>query len=133
MHFVSLDKRHICLAEDDPDDYYLFSKTLEEINDSNKLTWFTNCEDLLQYLKTGYELPDIIVLDMNMPKMDGQTCLTTIKSEAHLLHIPVAILSTGNCPKAINKANEGGAFQYFVKPYTMDEFRKIVQQILNVK
>jgi hypothetical protein len=51
---MSLPKhRHICLAEDDPDDYYLYSGVIEEISDSNKLTWFKTCEDLLEYLKNG--------------------------------------------------------------------------------
>jgi CheY-like chemotaxis protein len=126
-------KKHICLAEDDPDDYYFFSRTLEEIDKSIKLTWFTTGEKLLQFLKVGIELPDIIVLDMNMPKMDGQACLISIKSEAYLHHIPVVILSTSDCPKTIQTAYEGGAFRYFVKPHTLDEFRKIIQEILAVE
>jgi len=132
---MSLMKKHICLAEDDPDDYYIFSRTLEEFDNSIKLTWFTTCAELLQYLKTGDEdeLPDIIVLDMNMPKVDGQTCLLTIKSEANLHHIPVAILSTGTSPTAVKTAYDGGAFRYFVKPFSMEEFRKIVEEIINFK
>jgi CheY-like chemotaxis protein len=63
--------KHICLAEDDPDDYYIFSNILHEINAAIKLTWFQTCEYLLEYLKAGSDLPCIIVLDMNMPKMDG--------------------------------------------------------------
>lgn len=124
-------RRHICLAEDDPDDYYLFSRVMEEISDSNKLTWFRTGEDLLEYLKTGNELPDVIVLDMNMPKIDGQTCLLTLKKEAHLRHIPIIILSTGNSPKTIKAAYDGGALKYYVKPYSMDEFRKIMKEIIN--
>lgn len=132
---MSLMKKHICLAEDDPDDYYIFSRTLEEFDKSIKLTWFTTCDELLQYLKTGDEdeLPDIIVLDMNMPKVDGQTCLLSIKSEANLHHIPVAILSTGTNPAAVKTAYDGGAFRYFVKPFSMEEFRKIVEEIINFK
>jgi len=125
-------RRHICLAEDDPDDYYLFSRILEDISDSHKLTWFVTCEDLLIYLKTGNELPDVIVLDMNMPKMDGQTCLLTLKNEADLLHIPVIILSTGNCQETIKAAYEAGALKYYVKPYSIEEFRKIVQEIVSI-
>ncbi|SEP35917.1 Response regulator receiver domain-containing protein [Niastella yeongjuensis] len=123
-------KRHICLAEDDQDDYYLFSRILGEISDSNKLTWFKTGEDLLQYLKTGNELPDIIVLDMNMPKIDGPTCLRILKKEVYWCHIPVAILSTGDSPTAIKTAYEDGAHRYFVKPFTIEEFRKIIQEIL---
>ena len=86
--------RHICIAEDDPDDYELFSGILKEINDNIRLTWFQTCEDLLEYLKTNKELPCLIVLDMNMPKMDGQTCLISLKKELNLLNTPVIIFST---------------------------------------
>ena len=129
---MSSAKKHICMAEDDADDYYFFSRILEEIDKSVKLTWFVSCESLLEYLKTGNDLPDVIVLDMNMPKINGQVCLTTIKSEALLHHIPVAILSTADCPKGIKTAYEGGAFRYFVKPRNLDGFRKIIQEILTV-
>lgn len=125
-------KQHICIAEDDPDDFYIFSKMLGEISKDTKLTWFTTCEDLLQFLHTGNELPDVIVLDMNMPKMNGQACLTTIKKEAHLLHIPVAILSTGANPTSIKAAYDSGAFKYFVKPHSLTEFKNIIQEILSV-
>lgn len=125
-------RRHICLAEDDPDDYYLFSGVMEEISGLHKLTWFVRCEDLLEYLKGGNELPDVIVLDMNMPKIDGQACLLTLKKEADLLHIPVIIFSTANCPATIKAAYEAGALKYYVKPHSIEEFRKIVQEIVSV-
>nr|WP_242675459.1 response regulator [Niastella koreensis] len=92
-----------------------------------------SCEDLLKYLKTSNGFPDIIVLDMNMPRIDGQTCLKTIKKEAYWHHIPVVILSTGNCPIAIKTAYEGGAIKYFVKPFSIDDYRRIIQEILNIK
>jgi CheY-like chemotaxis protein len=122
--------QHICLAEDDPDDYFFFSEILHEINSSIKLTWFQTCEDLLEFLRTGSNLPCLIVLDMNMPKMDGQTCLVTIKKELELSHIPVIILSTANHPTIINTAYEAGALKYYHKPGSIDEFRIIVSEML---
>ncbi|AEV99629.1 hypothetical protein A4D02_27770 [Niastella koreensis] len=96
--------KHICLTEDDPDDYYFFSEVLDELNGDVKLTWFQTCEDLLEYLKAGDNLPCLIVLDLNMPKMDGQTCLVSIKEELALHHIPVIILSTAGYPTTIDQA-----------------------------
>ncbi|MBO9204942.1 MULTISPECIES: response regulator [Niastella] len=122
--------QHICLAEDDPDDYLFFSETLKEINSAIKLTWFQTCEELLTFLKTGSELPCLIVLDMNMPKMDGQTCLVSIKKELELSHIPVIILSTAGHLTTINTAYQAGAFKYYHKPGSIDEFRKIITEIL---
>jgi DNA-binding NtrC family response regulator len=124
--------QHICMAEDDPDDYFLFSEILHEINGAIKLTWFQTCEDLLEFLKTGSNLPCLIVLDMNMPKMDGQTCLISIKKELELHHIPVIILSTAGHPTTINSAYQAGAFKFYHKPGSIDDFRKIVSEILAI-
>ncbi|WP_207515807.1 response regulator [Longitalea luteola] len=122
--------KHICLAEDDPDDFYIFSNLLHEVDSSVKLTWFQTCEDLLRYLKNGSDLPCLIVLDMNMPKMDGQTCLVTLKKEITLRHIPVIILSTAFKPGAIDLAIEAGANKYYQKPYSPKEFKTIISEIL---
>lgn len=121
---------HICLAEDDADDYYIFSKLLNELNGAVKLTWFQTCEDLLHFLKAGNNLPDLIALDMNMPKMDGHSCLVSIKKELELLHIPVIILSTSNHESTVTKCYQSGAFKYFQKPDTLDEYRKIINEML---
>jgi len=122
--------RHICMAEDDPDDYYFFSKILNEINGNVKLSWFQTCEDLLLFLKTGSDLPCLIVLDMNMPKMGGQNCLVTIKKELELHHIPVIIFSTAGQPATIKMAIQAGAHKYILKPFSLAEFRDIIQEIL---
>jgi CheY-like chemotaxis protein len=122
--------QHICMAEDDPDDHLFFSNFLHEINNSIKLTWFQTCEGLLDYLKNGSDLPDVIMLDINMPKMDGHTCLQNIKKELAWFHIPVVILSTANHPTTIEQAYQAGAFKYYQKPFSMDEYKKIIHEIL---
>jgi len=122
--------RHICMAEDDADDFYFFSKILKEINDSIKISWFQTCEDLLRFLMNGSDLPCLIVLDMNMPRMDGHSCLVTIKNEIMLHHIPVIIFSTAGHPDTMNKAKMAGAYKYLLKPHSLNDFRKIVEEIL---
>jgi CheY-like chemotaxis protein len=123
--------RHICLVEDDPDDYYFFAKILREINNDIKLTWFQTCERLLEFLKTGSDLPSLIVLDMNMPKMSGQECLEIIKKEPSLNHIPVIIFSTAGETEAFNLAYEAGAHKYLLKPFGVDGARKIIREMLD--
>ncbi|WP_207515804.1 response regulator [Longitalea luteola] len=122
--------KHICLAEDDPDDHYLFLEVLTEIDRNIKLSWFQNCEELLQFLKTTSELPCLIVMDMNMPKMSGQNCLISIKKELNLYNIPVIIFSTASEPSIIDTAQKAGAYKYIVKPFSLTEFRNIVREIL---
>ncbi len=123
--------RHICLVEDDPDDYYFFAKILREINNDIKLTWFQTCERLLEFLSTRSDLPSLIVLDMNMPKMSGQECLEIIKKEPSLSHIPVIIFSTAGESKEFNLAYEAGAHKYFLKPFGVEGARKIIQEMLD--
>lgn len=118
------------MAEDDPDDYYFFSKILHEVNNDVKLTWFQTCEDLLQFLRTDSNLPCLIVLDMNMPKMSGHDCLTTIKKELQLDHIPVIIFSTAGQPATIKMATQAGAHKYILKPFSLAEFRDVMRDIL---
>lgn len=124
--------QHICLAEDDPDDYFFFSEILREMNKDVQLTWFQTCEGLLAYLRSGNNLPSLIVLDMNMPKMDGQTCLLSIKKKIALHHVPVIILSTAGHPATIQTAYQAGALKYFHKPGSINEFRKIISEILAI-
>lgn len=121
---------HICMAEDDPDDHHIFSEFLHQIDSTIQLTWFQTCETLLDYLKSGSALPDLILLDMNMPKMDGHTCLVTIKKELTLFHIPVMILSTTNHQTTVNRALQAGAFRYYQKPYSLEEYRRIIKEML---
>jgi CheY-like chemotaxis protein len=123
--------RHICLVEDDPDDYYFFAKILREINNDITLTWFQTCERLLEFLSTGSDLPSLIVLDMNMPKMSGQECLEIIKKEPSLKHIPVIIFSTAGESKTFNLAYEAGAHKYLLKPFGVEDFRKIIREMLD--
>jgi CheY-like chemotaxis protein len=122
--------RHICLVEDDPDDYYFFAKILKELNNNIKLTWFQTCERLLEFLSTSGDLPSLIVLDMNMPKMSGQECLEIIKKDSTLKHIPVIIFSTAGESKTFNLAYEAGAHKYLLKPFAVDDFREIIRDML---
>ena len=123
--------RHLCLVEDDPDDYYFFAKVLREINDNIQLTWFQTAEQLLAFLKTASDLPGLIVLDMNMPKMDGLACLETIKKAETLKHIRVIIFSTAGQMKTFKLAHEAGAHKYLLKPFGLDDFRKIIREMLD--
>jgi CheY-like chemotaxis protein len=122
--------KHICLADDDPDDYYLFSRTLREVNDSVAFTWCNTCEKLLQFLETHTPLPDLILLDWNMPVTDGATCLKKIKEEAALRHIPVIIFSTASTPSSVETALENGALRYLVKPFSIAGLKDVIIDIL---
>jgi CheY-like chemotaxis protein len=124
--------QHICIADDDPDDYFLFKTALSEVNDSVKLNGFSSCAGLLEFLKNTHQLPDLIVLDMNMPVSDGIKCLLAIKKEARLQHIPVVIYSTSDSPDTMRRAKECGAFDYLPKESSFHVTKELIAKLLTI-
>ncbi len=118
------------MADDDLDDYYLFKAALFEVNKSVKLTYFSSCDVLLDYLKESINLPNLIVLDINMPGTNGYNCLAAIKNDGRLADIPVIFYSTSSEPVMIQKAYDDGAYQYVVKPYSMELLKKYIEELL---
>jgi len=125
--------KHIYFADDDPDDYFLFKTTLQEVDNSVTISYFRHCDELLKNLKSSHDLPDIIVLDLNMPGNDGQKCLKFLKTESRLLHIPVIMYSTSNHDLAIKTAYQNGAYSYIVKPNSIEKLKVIIKDILTIE
>lgn len=121
---------HICLVDDDHDDFYLFSSILQEVDSSVRLTYFNNSESVLEFLKENSDPPDIIVLDLNMPRISGLDCLKIIKGHQHLKHIPVLIYSTSVSDSVYQSAVSAGAQKYVVKGPTIDEIKANISAIL---
>src|SRR4051794_29242611 len=87
--------RHVLLADDDEDDCLLFKDALDELTLPVKLTITNNGEQLMQLLgDPNAALPDIVFLDLNMPRKNGFECLTEIKESERLKQLPIVIFST---------------------------------------
>ncbi len=84
--------------------------------------------DLLEDSRAS--LPDVIVLDVNMPGMSGIECLKIIRKTTGLDHLPVIIMSTSTNPKTIDDAFNSGADSYAVKPGKFDDLKSIVEKII---
>ena len=123
---------HICMADDDMDDYHLFKTALHEVNASVKLTYFGSCDALLDYLKVSLNLPDLIVLDINMPGTGGYNCLVAIKNDPKTADIPVMFYSTSDNPMLVQNAYDSGAWQYRVKPYSFELIKEYIRELLGV-
>ena len=125
--------RHIYMADDDADDYYLVSTILKEVNDAVLITWFASGKELLKGLHANADnLPDLILLDMNMPANDGIQCLQNIKKHETLNAIPIVMLSTASSPAVIKKAYECGAIKYLLKPHSIEGLRQVIKEILTI-
>lgn len=124
--------KSILLVDDDDDDCFLFQDALNEVNSNAELKTTNSCDQLMNMLsKQGADLPDLIVMDMNMPKQNGAECLSCLKVARKLKHIPVVILSTSNQRESMEMVFDKGAAQYFTKPDTFAALKKIVGQLLD--
>ena len=106
----------ILLADDDKDDRFLFDLALKKLSVVPDLKSVPDGERLLTYLSANSEtLPDILFLDLNMPRKNGSECLVEIKRQEKLKHIPVIIYSTSIPPSIADILHENGAHYYLQK------------------
>lgn len=124
-------QRCIYLADDDDDDRTMFVEALLEIDSNVIVTQAEDGKQLMDILNTQPDpLPEIIFLDINMPKLDGFECLEEIKQDTKLKKLNVIMLSTSNDPETIKKAYNLGATFYAVKPNSFDGLKSLIKNVL---
>ena len=128
------DPIEILLVEDDPGDVTLMKEVLQEAKLSLNLSVVGDGIEALDLLRNenGFEdeeRPDIILLDLNMPRMDGRELLTLLKDDPDLVSIPVVVLTTSNADSDIAKSYTNGAACYVTKPVGLDQFAKVVESL----
>ena len=122
------------IADDDPDDQEILTAALKSIDKFCKCVTAFNGEQALQVLLKGMlTLPDIIFLDLNMPRMNGKQCLTEIKKNDLLQNIPVIIYSTSAEKKDIEETLNSGAAFFLQKPNRFDDLSQALNQIISRK
>jgi CheY-like chemotaxis protein len=108
-------KLHVLLADDDVDDRFFFDKALECISIPTELIAVENGENLMTYLLKAEKLPDVLFLDINMPRKNGVECLSEIKAHPHLKRLPVIMYSTSLNETVADMIYEKGASYYIQK------------------
>lgn len=131
---TSLRPVEILLVEDDPGDVELTREAMEESKIMANLNVTENGVEALEFLrKQGSHAeaprPDLILLDLNMPKMDGRALLGELKSDPDLKLIPVVVLTTSKAEEDIVKSYGLGANCYVTKPVGLAEFTTVVASI----
>lgn len=126
--------KKILLVEDNPGDIRLTQEVLEETKLDVDLFVVSDSEDVMDFLlgQGSYSesvIPDIILLDLNMPKKTGHEVLIEIKSNENLKRIPVIILSTSNATYDVKKAYNSNANAYMVKPLDFDDYLNSFQSL----
>lgn len=126
----------VLLVEDSPSDARLTQEAFRDGKIRNNLTIVTDGAAALSYLRreTPYESaprPDLVLLDLNLPKMDGREVLRRIKTDPALQSIPVVVLTTSEAEEDVAKAYEYHANCYIRKPVDLDSFLHIVSVVEN--
>jgi CheY-like chemotaxis protein len=124
----------VLLVEDNPGDVRLTREALREGMIPNRLSVVSDGEEAVAFLRrqgkyAGSPRPDIILLDFNLPRMDGGEVLEEIKADEDLRKIPVVVLTTSQAIRDIHRAYDLHANCYITKPLDLDRFMDVVQSI----
>lgn len=126
----------ILLAEDDAGHARLIEKNLHRAGIANQIVHVGNGQEVLDYLfgacQDGAEaraLPVLVLLDLNMPVLDGYQALKMMKADERTKHIPVVILTTTEDPREVTKCYELGCNIYITKPVDYDNFTEAVRKL----
>jgi CheY-like chemotaxis protein len=121
---------HILLADDDQDDCFFFKEALGKLDIPTQLTTVDNGERLMIYLsRNTNKLPDLLFLDLNMPRKNGAECLREIKQNKKIQHIPVIIYSTYLHDTVADQLYKNGA-HYYIRKGDLPELRNVLKYVL---
>ncbi|MEU2612643.1 response regulator [Micromonospora sp. NPDC007271] len=124
----------VLLVEDDPGDVLMTREAFEEHKLRNRLTVVSDGTEALAYLRhegryADAVTPDLILLDLNLPRMDGREVLEAIKKDEQLCRIPVVVLTTSQADEDILRSYQLHANAYVTKPVDFERFISVVRQI----
>jgi CheY-like chemotaxis protein len=124
----------VLLVEDDPGDVLMTKEALEEHGAGNRLTVVSDGAEALAYLRREGQYadavrPDLVLLDLNLPRRDGREVLAEIKNDHDLHQIPVVVLTTSQAEEDILRSYQLHANAYVTKPVDYEQFVAVVRQI----
>ncbi len=127
---------HILLVEDNEGDVFMTIEALEERKIVNKISVVNDGKEAVDFLEkngeySNIEYPDLILLDINLPKKNGHEVLSYIKNSDTLKHIPVIMLTTSSSEMDIQMSYQNHANCFITKPVDADDFLKVVLGIEN--
>jgi CheY-like chemotaxis protein len=121
---------NILLIEDDMIEVMKLNRTISSLQLNHKIIEANNGEDALKILEKKDELPDIILLDLNMPKINGIEFLGILKNDPVLKYIPTIILTTSNNQKDLLECYKIGIAGYVLKPLKYEDYVSKIEKLL---
>ncbi|MEX0268873.1 response regulator [Leptolyngbyaceae cyanobacterium UHCC 1019] len=130
----TLNSIEILLIEDSPSDANLTIQSLQQAKITNTLHWVEEGEAAMDFLYQRGDYPDaprpdLIVLDLNLPGMDGREILAEVKADSSLRRIPVVVLTTSSNEEDVLRSYDLNANCYVTKPFNVQQFIQVVQLI----
>jgi len=124
----------VLLVEDDPGDVLMTREAFEDYKVANQLHVVQDGADGMAFLRregdyAGAPRPDLVLLDLNLPRMDGREVLEAIKGDAELASIPVVVLTTSEAEEDVLRSYSLHANAYVTKPVDFERFIEVVRQI----
>lgn len=124
---------NILLADDDEDDRLLFEDAFKEVKVKTIVSLVNDGIELMQHLNAAVEnLPNLLFLDLNMPRKSGIECLDEIKGDERFRNIAIAIYSTSASEKDIEETLVRGANIYIKKPNDFSKLKKILSEVITI-
>jgi two-component system, chemotaxis family, response regulator Rcp1 len=131
----------ILLVEDNPADAYLFRKALKSAQVNFELILLEDGADALAYVRqegryAASPIPDLAVLDLNLPKHDGAQILEAMRTNPRLSSVPVVIATSSSAPGERTRTEQLGVERYLIKPLDLDSFMKmglVIKEVLSRK
>jgi CheY-like chemotaxis protein len=120
------------LADDDPDDRMLFEDAVAGIPVEVTVSTVKDGEELMLVLNTSIILPDVLFLDLNMPRKNGFECLQEIRANRNMNDIFISIYSTTANEKEINETFKNGANMFINKPNTFTELKAMLNKVFTL-
>lgn len=130
-----MEEYNILLVEDNEGDIFMTTEAIQEHLESCSIQVIRNGLDAIQYFETlacqaNPVKPDLVFLDVNLPRRNGHDVLQYIKSQQALRTIPVVMLTTSSSPHDINQAYQQHVNSYLTKPIDMDEYHRMMSVVL---
>jgi CheY-like chemotaxis protein len=123
----------VLLADDDEDDRLFFKEAIDDIKMKTTVTIVNDGIELMEYLHNPEVLlPDVIFLDLNMPRKNGMQCLEEIRNDELLKNLTIAIYSTSGAERDIEETFIKGANVYIKKPNNFTSLKKVVEETMRM-
>jgi CheY-like chemotaxis protein len=130
---MKMTKHYLLLADDDPDDRIFFKEAIEDLPVPIRLSTVSDGVELMDLLtRKQDDLPDILFLDLNMPRKTGYQCLSEIKRVKQLADLPVIVLSTSYDHDIVSQLYEKGVSYYIRKPGDFAKLKELIHEAISL-